>query len=730
MESEDNIQTSIKYFIYPLNSLIGHSLIEAIKESATTEHSHKIMGRADKSERAEVPLVVDEVLKNNLSYPELFQKIEECDIVIYETLKADPQELEYLLNTYEEKYFQTKKRIIFISSPMLWYHTYENCDGNQILPHKPTNNRELNDNEIADLVLSDKDFDRRRTLPCYEMYRLYENKLLGLNDDNTSIQGQIIYTGFVYGRGEDLFYDLFTKVFDTNPEFHIYGDGSNSIPTIHVCDLIDCIMHVLSDNVVPNKVSIAVDDTGIMQRDIIRSIAALIRSNNIRHIDSISGALEPLHDEMTIDIELKRSECFDEAIKINELSDTVSRRKKRGREKFSYITGLMANLDQIFDEFVKYRDLRSKTIALYGPQLILDANNIPANIAEAYDIEIYYVNSIIDFMLEKGQYDDYEPEKYYRSLIMNEVEVKRKKIYDDLMVEHDKNIKLKKKNIEEPIYEEIEVDVHKTIGEDLKSQIVAAFFALPFNKYKGCLLANYPLSVHSAELLAKYLNEKSVVVDDFIFIEPNIEYFDEKVKDHNKFGLKDMTKRLDDNILDKFKVLSSYRSLKEVISSFKKQNYNCKTLTVSTIEVKLQDVIHIPDDASHEAETDKIARKVQDDLINKQLSKEVNNRSKEQIIAETNERKKANRSSSHTGQGNSKKPQSDERPGQLDLKKLFKQEEKMFEERLVQIKQYLADNLMPEITEGIIEISRVKPEKPIDFLIDFLKQKAVNQSEA
>jgi len=108
----------VKYFIYPINSLIGHAVIDNIKENSTQTNPCIIIGKADKAERAEVPNIVDEIIKTSVSLDSLFQKIEECDVIIYELLKTDPREIEYLINTFEEKYFDSTKRIIFISSPL------------------------------------------------------------------------------------------------------------------------------------------------------------------------------------------------------------------------------------------------------------------------------------------------------------------------------------------------------------------------------------------------------------------------------------------------------------------------------------------------------------------------------------------------------------------------------------------------------------------------------------
>ena len=58
-----------------------------------------------------------------------------------------------------------------------------------------------------------------------------------------------------------------------------------------------------------------------------------------------------------------------------------------------------------------------------------------------------------------------------------------------------------------------------------------------------------------------------------------------------------------------------------------------------------------------------------------------------------------------------------------DLRDFIIRDDDLLKQKSLAVKQYLNDNLMPELTEVVVELCRQKPESPIDFAINFLSQK-------
>ena len=55
-------------------------------------------------------------------------------------------------------------------------------------------------------------------------------------------------------------------------------------------------------------------------------------------------------------------------------------------------------------------------------------------------------------------------------------------------------------------------------------------------------------------------------------------------------------------------------------------------------------------------------------------------------------------------------------------------DDELLKQKSLAVRQYLNDNLMPELTEVIVEICKQKPNNPIEFAIEYLSQK-MNEKE-
>merc|ERR1712086_666924 len=58
-----------------------------------------------------------------------------------------------------------------------------------------------------------------------------------------------------------------------------------------------------------------------------------------------------------------------------------------------------------------------------------------------------------------------------------------------------------------------------------------------------------------------------------------------------------------------------------------------------------------------------------------------------------------------------------------------KQETDMLEARSLPLRQYLMANVIPALTEGMLDVVKMKPEDPIDYLAEYLFKKNVKSEE-
>ena len=63
-------------------------------------------------------------------------------------------------------------------------------------------------------------------------------------------------------------------------------------------------------------------------------------------------------------------------------------------------------------------------------------------------------------------------------------------------------------------------------------------------------------------------------------------------------------------------------------------------------------------------------------------------------------------------------------------KRVEQQEQEMLEVRSIPLRNYLMQNVIPTLTEGLIEVCKLKPEDPVDYLADYLfKNNPVEEDE-
>jgi len=58
------------------------------------------------------------------------------------------------------------------------------------------------------------------------------------------------------------------------------------------------------------------------------------------------------------------------------------------------------------------------------------------------------------------------------------------------------------------------------------------------------------------------------------------------------------------------------------------------------------------------------------------------------------------------------------------LEKIRQQERDLLDTRSQPIRQYLMDNVVPQLTQGLIDVCKSAPDEPLEFLAEYLLKKA------
>ncbi len=212
-----------------------------------------------------------------------------------------------------------------------------------------------------------KESEYRKRIPNsrYISYKMLEN--LALSNTNPMLNVYVICPGFIYGCGEDFFFDYFRKSWIGGIEYiPIIGEGMNFLPTIHILDLIQIIRRIIEKKPIINYIFACDKTSNPTMKNIIRSISKGIGSIDIKNLTDfeIDEIDIPNFNELSIDVQIKSSMVTeDEPQKQNESIEDYNKRKF----KWHCEKGIPENMELISQEFNLYRGIKPIKIIITGP---------------------------------------------------------------------------------------------------------------------------------------------------------------------------------------------------------------------------------------------------------------------------------------------------------------------------------------------------------------------------
>ena len=211
----------------------------------------------------------------------------------------------------------------------------------------------------------ESEYNKRLPNLKYLYYKILESNALSKNS-NPKLKTYVICPGFIYGCGEDFFFNYFRLAWmQKMPYIPIVGEGKNYIPTIHILDLVKIIRKIIEKKPA-QKYFFVRDKTKIpTMRNILNSIGMGIGGMPVKRLFkfNIEKIEIPNYTELKIDVRMKLSEIFEEQRKSKEnIMDFKDRQFKWHCEY-----GIPENMDKLREEFNLYRNLKPIKILVQGP---------------------------------------------------------------------------------------------------------------------------------------------------------------------------------------------------------------------------------------------------------------------------------------------------------------------------------------------------------------------------
>ncbi|XP_045513960.1 adenylate kinase 7-like isoform X1 [Pieris brassicae] len=261
---------------------------------------------------------------------------------------------------------ESKKRyLILVSTVMTWGVT------------KPL------DPETPDMPFIESDFRKRKPHPSYKMHYDVENEVVSIaRKYRTHIGAIVIGAGLTYGGTEDVLFYWFQKAWECEPFLPILGRGYNVIPLINVLDLAQIIYNLISD--FPKKLyMLAVEQNVTKQREIIKPLGRIVGSGMFKCIPPEDAFLIPeidqrIYDLMTLNLNM-------------EPTFVVETMALQWTSEMSF----GENVPALIKQFKKERGLKPFKVIVYGPPII-GKTTLSKLICEAYGLIYISPDTVVD----------------------------------------------------------------------------------------------------------------------------------------------------------------------------------------------------------------------------------------------------------------------------------------------------------------------------------------------
>ena len=349
----------------------------------------------------------------------------------------------------------------------------------------------------------DSEFTERIPHKKYFQYKLLEMQALQINKPNLKVF--IICPGFIYGCGEDFFFDYFRNAF-LGKKINIIGEGKNSLPTIHIKDLASIIKKIIEKKAFnSNRYFFAVDHTkNPSMINIISSISKAIGDGTINKITDfdIDEIDIPNYEEINIDLKIKTSSVLEDKRKQGEDIEDFDKRKFKWHCEF----GIPENLELLRNEFNLYRNLKPIKILVLGPPSS-GKSTICKFLSHKFKILTLKIDEIIEWCKNLNNSDPNSEENKISTELKNKIQ----ELEENVQIAQEEYEKRKNKKKTDPPFDPVQ---YKKIPNELLYKVLKLRLKSSDCLSKGFILDGFPKNYNDALELFNDIKREEIVEEE------------------------------------------------------------------------------------------------------------------------------------------------------------------------------------------------------------------------